>query len=145
MSPCAKNSDDEALSNPEERAESDADEDMGSEAGDDAMSELSENYDIFETNVFAERTWLTIEDDDLCIAETVAASMRASPLEPADQDDAETIASKTLPAQHCAFTGCTWTSDGTHSLEEHVMYSHFLEPGDGLTPQDGRSVKHWRP
>ena len=96
------------------------------EGEDDSMSDLSENYDVFETEVVAARTWRTIEDDDQCIAETIAQSLRTSPLLPFCDDASFENAvvcqpcgvgafpadpDGRMPLQHCAFQGCAWTTD----------------------------------
>ena len=158
----------ESISGSSEEKENAAEE--SSEVGDDSMSDLSENYDVFETEVTAARNWRTIEDDDQCIAETIAQSLRTSPLLPFCDDASFENAvvcqpcgvgafpadpDGRMPLQHCAFQGCAWTTDlqevsrlgdGTAmGLEEHIIYAHFFTAADGQPLPNGNNPEHWRP
>ena len=47
------------------------------------MSDVSEDFDLFDTAILEGATWRTIEDQDLLIAQTIAEHLRRSPLVPA--------------------------------------------------------------
>ena len=83
-----------------------------SEVGDDTMSELSDDYNVFNASIYEKRSWRTIEDDDLLIARTISEHLRPRPLLPPDRDESTGVLQEwedgcRFPLQHCAFAGCT--------------------------------------
>ena len=104
----------------------------------EAFSDISDNSDIFHVEVLpdGERP-CTPEDQDLARIEGVRQHLRKFPLLPADprnpQESYTNVGSGArLPSVHCAFAGCTWSSEqGMHehwemerSLHAHLWAVH---------------------
>ena len=111
---------------------SDSDKDNESES----MSDVSGDSDLYHTAIDADKTWETPEDKDLNLIDYVASLLRARPFLPPDPRDAtkdwtDVQSGVAFPRAHCAFRGCSWTSDVPASweqhLSEHIRREHLAE------------------
>ena len=100
----------------------------------DEMSDISEGCDLFDTAVFANATWRTLEDEDELIASIIMDELRSAPLCPPSleckgeswQQGMDSGAA--IPDMHCAFKGCLWAGsldDASRTLEQHVLKEHL--------------------
>ena len=86
------------------------------EAEEECFSDVSDNSDIFHVEAVQTELPRTREDEDLARVQRLRAHMRSFPLLPPRRDDAQESfmdvdSGVRLPALHCAFKGCGWTSD----------------------------------
>ena len=89
-----------------------------------ASSDGSDAEDMFEVQALPrdKRTWVTPQDMETDRIATLAARLRDQPLLPYHPEDADGLRSfddlqqldegVRLPLVHCAFTKCTWASEG---------------------------------
>ena len=108
------------------------DDDGSNSVQSEAFSSVSSDSDVFHVEVDSEKTWTTMEDQDMEQVEAIAAMMRSRPLLPPHPKDSSKTWSDVesgirFPPYHCAFLGCGWTcdeADAEHKLETHVKQKH---------------------
>lgn len=77
---------------------------------DDSFSDISNDSDLFNVSVKADKTWTTRQDLELEAISRIAADLRDHPLLPPDPNDPNLDyvlphAAMKLPPMHCAFKG----------------------------------------
>ena len=102
-----------------------------------ACSDVSSNSDIFHAEEWAEKSWVTDEDRELERIDHIKHQLRARPLLPphpnnAHEDFTEVNSGIMLPMAHCAFAGCSWTSEWCTTkvdpdilIQQHVLAKHW--------------------
>ena len=110
----------------------------------DEMSDISEGCDLFDTAVFANATWRTLEDEDELIASIIMDELRSAPLCPPSLDckgeswQQGMDSGAAIPDMHCAFKGCLWAGsldDASRTLEQHVLSEHLWQNNfDSMSP-----------
>ena len=102
------------------------------DAWSDELSDVSDNSDLERTAVDEQKTWTTEQDEDLARIDHVASLLRDRPLLPADPSDpkherpyGDYTSGIAFPRCHCAFKGCTWSSNEPLETSEQVLARHI--------------------
>ena len=120
-----------------------------SDGASDCLSNMSEDFSMFEIAAAQDMPWITIEDRDAQIAGVIRDQLREHPLCPPCLQDPTSSwrdmqSGIQVPQLHCAFKGCLFTSplrNDEDPLAQHVYEKH-LSYGEGLTFQG--SAPCWR-
>ena len=91
------------------------DESESSSQKDEVMSDLEDDLVQLDFAVESEKSWCTMEDEELNCIEALASGLRERPLVPPKPRDLSTqfpdcSIGISFPACHCAFEDCPWTS-----------------------------------
>ena len=106
------------------------------DAWSDELSDVSNNSDLERTAVDEQKTWTTEQDEDLARIDHVASLLRDRPLLPADPSDpkherpyGDYMSGVAFPRCHCAFKGCTWSSNEPLEASEQALARHIHSSG----------------
>ena len=99
------------------------------EIKDDQLSDGNSRSDMENVAVYDDKTWETPEDRDIRLTKKFCQYMRSHPACPPHPQDAQRSwadmkSGVEVPSLHCAFKGCSWTSEnlkGKHNLEAHLL------------------------